>query len=456
MWCGTELFKPKKIHLRKQLLISIHPWLLIMEKPKTINTLVVDTGPLIKNDPAVSSLIAAAETLVTHPSVIGEIRDAATRSRLETTLQPFLTLREPRIESVKFIQDFARRSGDLQALSRPDVLLLALTYEVECERNGGDWRLRKAPGQKGLNGKPPSNNEPEHEEKETGQPVEDIGDEVEGGQPLAEGPADFDTERQSTNDIEEALKETRITDTAVLTPDTLPKPTSEESESDSDEWITPSNLAKRQADDATAPSSSTASKGQVLQAAILTTDYAMQNVALLLNLNLVSSSLTRITQLRNTIQRCHACFFVIRPTSDSSTKPKQFCPRCGLPTLTKVSCSTSATDGTFRIHLKKNMQWNNRGSRYSVPKPATGSSSGRVTGGGGKGGWGNGLMLAEDQKEYVRAVQTQERQARKEKDLMDDDFLGGLLGGGKGNWGGRSGGRVKVGAGRDVNAKKRK
>lgn len=41
-----------------------------------------------------------------------------------------------------FVTGFARRTGDLQVLSKPDLQLLALTYELEVERNGGDvWRL---------------------------------------------------------------------------------------------------------------------------------------------------------------------------------------------------------------------------------------------------------------------------------------------------------------------------
>jgi RNA-binding protein NOB1 len=117
--------------------------------------------------------------------------------------------------------------------------------------------------------------------------------------------------------------------------------------------------------------------------------------------------------------------------------------------LTRVSCSTNA-NGEFQIHLKKNMQWNNRGNKYSVPKPVTGSASGRVIEGGGKGGWGQDLILAEDQKEYVQAMSRQKR--AKERDLMNEDFLPSLLSGDRT----RDVTRPKVGAGRNVNSKKRK
>ena len=68
---------------------------------------------------------------------------------------------------------------------------------------------------------------------------------------------------------------------------------------------------------------------------------------------------------------------------------------------------------------------------------------------GGKGGWGNELILAEDQKEYVRAVTEEKR--LKHRDLMDEDYLPGILSGNRMD----KGGKTKVGAGRGVNAKKR-
>ena len=127
---------------------------------------------------------------------------------------------------------------------------------------------------------------------------------------------------------------------------------------------------------------------------------------------------------------------------------KQFCPRCGGPTLTRVSCSTNAR-GEFRLHLKSNMQWNNRGNRFNVPKPVAGAANPQRVKGGGKSGWGNGLILAEDQKEFSRQVVEGRRQKR--LDIMDPDYLPSILSGDKG----RVVGRPKVGAGRNVNSRKR-
>ncbi|KAI7606721.1 hypothetical protein KC346_g10401, partial [Hortaea werneckii] len=146
-----------------------------MSDQKAVHTLVLDTGAIIKNEPTVSTLLGHAEALITVPAIISEIRDATTRSRVETTLLPFLTLRSPNPTSIKFVTDFARKTGDLQVLSKPDIQIIALTYELECERNGGDWRLRNSPGQKRVNGSPPgkSNNTDEKPSSEETQEAQD-------------------------------------------------------------------------------------------------------------------------------------------------------------------------------------------------------------------------------------------------------------------------------------------
>ncbi|EKG18882.1 Nin one binding (NOB1) Zn-ribbon-like protein [Macrophomina phaseolina MS6] len=470
-----------------------------MASEKPINSLVIDAGPIIKNSPPVSTLIAQSETLFTIPAVIAEIRDEVTRARVETTLLPFLTQRNPHPDTVKIVQDFARRTGDLAVLSKTDIQLIALARDLECERNGGDWRLRNAPGQKRTNGPPPAKPVPEPASSED-QPPQN------GGIPSAT--AGDDARAQATTTASEesgdfteavtsALAETQISDeakpdvntsasagveppvattaeeipsstetspqapapeNATPTPDgssaaaadAVPRSEEEtsvtasatESDSDNDGWITPSNIKKKQTKDLLS-SAETTDATKTMQAAIMTTDFAMQNVILQMNLNLVSPTLQRVKHLKTFVLRCHACFLTTKEMG------KQFCPRCGKPTLTRVTCTTTAS-GEFKLHLKKNMQWNNRGERYSVPKPAVKSASGRITAGGGKDGWGADLILAEDQKEYTRAVTLEKRQ--KQRDLMDEDYLPSILTGERH----RTGGRPKVGAGRNVNARKRK
>lgn len=162
-------------------------------------------------------------------------------------------------------------------------------------------------------------------------------------------------------------------------------------------------------------------------------------------LSLLDSGLSRITFLKTWVLRCHGCWKVCKDTT------KQFCPSCGQATLTRVSCSTDSA-GNFKLHLKKNFQYNNRGNVFSIPKPTHGSANGKGSNikGGGKNGWGRDLILAEDQKEYVRQVDEQRR--TQYRDLMDQDYLPSILSGARNT----AGGRIKVGAGRNINAKKRR
>jgi len=44
------------------------------------------------------------------------------------------------------VTSFAKKTGDYEMLSVADIHILALTYELECELNHGDWRLHKEPG----------------------------------------------------------------------------------------------------------------------------------------------------------------------------------------------------------------------------------------------------------------------------------------------------------------------
>ncbi|KAI5241751.1 D-site 20S pre-rRNA nuclease [Aureobasidium subglaciale] len=420
-----------------------------IDEQKPVHTIVLDTGAIIRNHPTVSTLLAQSEQIVTVPAIITEIRDAATRTRVETQLMPFLTIRSPNPASIKFVTDFARKTGDLDVLSKPDIQIVALAYELECERNGGDWRLRRNPGQKGMNGKPPVKEEVKPEETE--EPKNEVTGETKQEQTTAEETAEEPTEA-SVQQISEDLAQTKIEEVhqvaseqpaaqdAQPTPATLE--VAEDSGEDSDGgWITPSNLKKHQEKDSSGSTESTQTQQSVLQVATLTTDFAMQNVLLQINLNLLSPTMQRVKHLKTYILRCHACFCTTKEMS------KQFCPRCGSPTLTRVACSTTS-NGEFKLHLKKNMQWNTRGDRFSIPKPVHGSANGRVQGGG-KGHWGNELILAEDQKEYTRHFETEKR--RKERDLMDEDYLPSILTGDRH----RTGGRMKVGGGRNVNSKKR-
>lgn len=434
---------------------------------KPIHTILLDTSPILLNTPSISTLIANSHELVTTEAVIAEIKGEEARNRFDTLYRPFLTIRSPKPESIKFVREFARRTGDSGVLSTTDFEVLALAYDLECERNGGDWRLRRVPGQKRVNGSPPTKevgnqtNEAQSEELKEESNLEEqlAGVTLEGSEAQRNDPREISIPEETSDEQKvtaEAQSDAPINVSETSEPDTEQQDATTEpevveiveepiSESEEDGWITPSNIKRHQAKDE-AGSNSTQNETRILQVATMTGDFAMQNVLLQMNLNLLSTkTCKRVAHIKQMILRCHGCFAT---TKDMA---KQFCPRCGKPTLTRVTCTTN-DKGEVKLHLKANHQWNNRGNVFSIPKPTAGTANQKWKGprqGGGAGGWGSGLILAEDQKEYVRAMSTNKR--TKNKDLMDEDMLPSILTGERN----QAGGRIKVGAGRAVNSRKR-
>ncbi len=444
----------------------------------SVDAIVLDAGPILQNSPSISTLLSKSKRIFTSPSIVVEIKDVNARRRFETTLDPFLTVRTPSPFSIKFVTDFARKTGDLAVLSKADVDIISLAYELEHDKDDKDGqpeddsiqqdRSNLAHDAVPASGAPKASRAvdkalqfapaaPWASSQALSSNLEvsnDITLDHDGQMDLREGASgplekamiglhqSLDSVSVQNLDKEQTLSSPLNSQDSTEVID----PTNEREDHDSEDsegWITPANIKRVQAAE-NDKSNSTSSLKAPIRTAIITTDFAMQNVILQIGLNLLSPNLNRISNIRTYVLRCHACFQTVKDTS------KQFCPRCGKPTLTRVSCSTNS-NGEFRIHLKKNMQWNHRGERYSIPKPVPGQSNGK-TGkgkGGGKGGWGQDLILAEDQKEYQRAMGSNGRS--KATDLMDEDYLPGILTGNRG----RPGGRPKVGAGRNVNSKKR-
>jgi RNA-binding protein NOB1 len=593
---------------------------------KPIHSLILDTGPLIKNTVSISTIINAAEELWTTPAILSEIRDEATRSRVQTTLIPFLKIRNPQPASYDAVIAFSKKTGDHTVLSRQDLGILALAYEVHCERNAGNWGLREVPkgeikrrpediekdseekaqkegssnttskrknrrraaksaskitedavedttegiqiesesidegweqpkGKRATKARAPkstkfnfkpteeSGSDPEQVKQSEEQPAQVEADEEEGGVAITQeqiqeqvheqvvaqvqdqvheqvqdqiheqleknGQEDLESQivEQAEAKIEEQVQEQLeeqasgqgpIEQSAAVevpttnihieqevelslapehseqdqqTPQEISSdepnlerdmddlsishhatqqptpPTSDDSAADSDsdgDWITPQNLTEHQAKDGAIQPQIHTSANRQLDVATMTIDFAMQNVLLQMNLQLLSTNMQRIKNVNTKVLRCHACFNIVKQMD------KQFCPRCGQATLQRVSCSTNAA-GEFKIHLAKNYQYNKRGDKYSIPKPIAGTANTKWSHGqgGGKGGWGRDLILAEDQKEYTKRAEEDRR--TRTRDLMDENYLPSILTGDRG----RAGGRVKVGAGKNVNSKKR-
>lgn len=111
-----------------------------------------------------------------------------------------------------------------------------------------------------------------------------------------------------------------------------------------------------------------------------------------------------------------------RVCKDSS---KKFCPSCGNPTLLRASVTiasptASASAPAMQIHLKANFQYKVRGTKYPIPAPKAGSA---------KKGPGEGLVLREDQNEWLRAQRKVDGKREKEDRRVTKGILGRPLDG---------------------------
>jgi RNA-binding protein NOB1 len=262
---------------------------------------------------------------------------------------PFqLNFMEPDQRDIKFVIEFSKKTGNFQSLSVVDIKLLALVCFLQRTHVNSDH--------------------------ESAEPAE--GTVVSTGRTKGSYPIGF---------------------TKVIS----------KNEKDDDEggWITPTNLAEMMA-----------SKMKELEVedplevpivALMTVDFAMQNVIFQLGLKLVSVDERVIRKTNKIILRCHACF---KTTPDLS---KVFCPNCGnLKTLKQVAVSVDETGKqVIRINMKKPLKI--RGTKYNIPLPKGGQHS-------------RDPVLVEDQRmpqNKPKAAAAKEKRLLKETVLDDPVYL---------------------------------
>ncbi|XP_042879185.1 RNA-binding protein NOB1-like isoform X1 [Penaeus japonicus] len=112
--------------------------------------LVADTAAFVKNVP----LWEYGEEICSIPEVIGEIRDKHTKQHIQS-LPVKIELKQPKPESIKFINEFSKKTGDFGSLSLADIKVLALTYELEVEAHGGSDHLHSEPEKSVTEFRPP-------------------------------------------------------------------------------------------------------------------------------------------------------------------------------------------------------------------------------------------------------------------------------------------------------------
>ncbi|KAJ3001620.1 Nin1 binding protein, partial [Thoreauomyces humboldtii] len=172
---------------------------------------------------------------------------------------------------------------------------------------------------------------------------------------------------------------------------------------DEEGWITPANVKKHKAKDGSATATLASNRNkETIPVACITSDFAMQNVLLQMGLRLLSVDGVAIEQVKSFVLRCHACFKITKAMD------KKFCPSCGNNTLIRTTVGVDS-NGKVTYYLKKNFQYNNRGTKFNIPEAKGGRRA-------------NDMMLREDQREYQRAVNYQ-RRAKETMDAFDLDYV---------------------------------
>ncbi|CAA7260060.1 unnamed protein product [Cyclocybe aegerita] len=398
--------------------------------------LVLDAGPLL----FLSPLRGLADMYLTVPQVLAELRDSRAREhfeRLGLISGVKVEVRSPDAASVAHVIQWAKKTGDYTVLSHPDICILALTHALSQE----DKKANEEANEKETQTETASNPRfsTSFNEDTASVTVEYLVEGLEHTSLEANGPQQ-DTkitpqdipEDQTTHSIErEPLEPLNVELTPVKnegpsrgpTSARRPSPTpiyndpSDEDDGEG-EWITPSNVGihKSRALDLLPEDGSGRrgkKKAQPVDSGCMTADFAMQNVLLQMGLNLVGLEGKRIEKIKSWVLRCHACFKICKDNS------KKFCPSCGNATLLRASVTVAAPNAdpnapAMQVHLKPNFQYKIRGTKYSIPAPKPGSA---------KTGPGTGLVLREDQIEYIRAKKRADGKREREEERLSKGIL---------------------------------
>ncbi|XP_045500935.1 RNA-binding protein NOB1 [Colias croceus] len=388
---------------------------------KLIKHLVVDTTAFIKAE----NLQNIAENIYTVQEVVDEITND--RQRRKLVVLPYdLKVKDVFTESIKFITEFSKKTGDYTSLSATDIKVMALTYQMEKELVGIEHLKTEPTMQKtvkvtGLAGYNAGTDDKSKNEKaeETTTNIEKsdtiVADAIDDSSiptndTAEENKEDDDEDKKLADEIAEQIKNMELrddneaADLIVKVEESDQESEEYESESDDDddddgsEWITPSNLKEKKKEIEFGEC-----EEKNVDVACITSDFAMQNVLKQIGLNVTAVDGRIIRYLRTFIFRCTTCF------KTTSVMTKLFCPKCGHATLKKVSVSVD-DDGNQHIHINGRKPLTARGKRFSLPTPRGGQHF-------------QYPILTEDQHIHKRFAS---KLARNKTNALDPDYIAGF------------------------------
>lgn len=378
---------------------------------QNVEFLVVDSGAFIKNAP----INDIGLNICTVKEIVNEVLDKNTRERLQV-LPYEIVFREPSAEAIHAVTEFSKKTGDYRSLSAVDLRLLALTYQLEQEKNG-DAHIRKEPLKKTswVNSRHALGKASEiagfyidtkkkNMAKDVTSPTtdsENIGTETNQDQ-LDQNNSDERLLAENVNDCDQKMSPGCLQQGDVLPLEMVGEETinedewSEEDDEDDDDegWITPDNIKRIK--------QNLPGEKEVTNVAVgcMTTDFAMQNVLIQMGLNVISVFGLLIKQARSYVLWCTACLKIC------TIMTKLFCPNCGNKTLRKISMSVNE-DGSVQYNFSAQRILNHRGTKFSLPPPKGGKHS-------------NNPILVEDQRvPQQRAT----KKSLQKMSIFDDNYI---------------------------------
>ncbi|CAD8107250.1 unnamed protein product [Paramecium primaurelia] len=347
-----------------------------------MNKLILDANAFIKE--INFQHLSEHYTFVTHEAILTEVRDERARQKLQNFTYP-LTFLTPSEKMIKIVKQFATQTSDIASLSPIDIELIALACTI-IEENGQKDKLKLEPLKplefnkiKNVYGSKNQQQQIEEEEEEVQQQEEneqvqnkqqDEQTQQKSEEPEKQEISQKNDDNNDDDDDSDGWEEvvpkkkhynnyTKQSNTQLQTKQ-VEDQQEESSEDDNDEeWINNTNINEKLNEIQINPQ-----QANQIGVALLTTDFAMQNVLLQMGVPVLSTEGYMIKSARRFILECHICKTLVRDST------RLFCTNCGNNSLLKVSCSLES-DGTIILYRKKNFKVNLRGTQYSIPQNLT-------------------------------------------------------------------------------------
>jgi len=260
--------------------------------PLPLQTILLDTSPFLLL--STTDIRTLATKLATTKGVLSELQtQQAQKIKLEL---PRLQIIDPETQDIAKVVQKAKQVGDYSVLSANDIKVAAAAVKIErleIERIAAETQEKKER----------ERIEKENESKEK-QKVEDANN------------AGRESDDQTMENLGKAVEGVNIHHDSVIDSSEEPKAsntagqdlnTAEEEELESG-WITPSNISKHKQRTIGLTTEDPHKLAQVA-VAVMTNDFALQNVCLALSIRIMSTDGRVVKARKNQVLRCHACFW---------------------------------------------------------------------------------------------------------------------------------------------------